>query len=71
MTELLRSMRKETNISEPYLEKLLTDGKYEEAAQCLCDAMPDGQFEECLSNRFDKSILQGYIRLCEIFTYLL
>ena len=55
-TELLRSMRKETNISEPYLEKLLTDGKYEEAAQCLCDAMPDGQFEECLSNRFDKSI---------------
>ena len=45
-TEFLWQLRNETRISEDDLDKLLSKGQYEEAAQALADDMPAGSFDE-------------------------
>ena len=68
-TKFLWQLRNETRVSEDDLNNLLSQGKYEEAAQKLADNMPAGSFDEAIENAFGhKEDLVGPIqRLPEIF----
>lgn len=69
-TEYLREILKETRLNPQDLEALLSDSKYEEAAQLLFDSMPAGSFNESLENTFGHDLtLSGAVRyLPYIFT---
>lgn len=51
-TKFLWQLRNETRVSEDDLNNLLSQGKYEEAAQALADDMPAGSFDEAIDNTF-------------------
>ena len=51
-TKFLRQLCNETRVSEEDLDKLLSQGQYEEAAQVLADDMPAGSFDEAIENAF-------------------
>lgn len=51
-TKFLWQLRNETRVSEEDLKCLLSQGKYEEAAQMLADDMPAGSFDEAIENIF-------------------
>ncbi|AKB24823.1 hypothetical protein MSMTP_1354 [Methanosarcina sp. MTP4] len=63
-TKFLNNLRNETRVSEECLSTLLSEGKYEEAAQTLADDMPAGSFDEAIENAFgDDKDLEGPIQL--------
>lgn len=63
-TEFLWQLRNETRVSEEYLNSLLYQGQYEEAAQILADDMPAGSFDEAIENTFGHDeYLEGPIQL--------
>ncbi len=51
-TEYLRNVCAETNLSIDDLNKMLSDGQYEEAAQAIYDDMGAPSFNEHLNNKF-------------------
>lgn len=51
-TNFLLQLCNDTEVSEKDLMRLLSDGKYEEAAQMLADNMPIGSFSEAIDNTF-------------------
>jgi len=51
-TKFLWQLRNETRVSEEDLNNLLSQGKYEEAAQVLADDMPAGSFDEAIEITF-------------------
>lgn len=57
-TRFLYQLREETRVSEDSLNTLISQGKYEEAAQALFDDMPSNAFNETLENEYsvDKEI---------------
>ena len=62
-TTYLYELRRETTIPEAKLKAIINNGEYEEAAQLLFDAMPQGAFNEHLENRFDiDRTLSGCVR---------
>lgn len=63
-TKFLQKLRNETRVSEENLRTLLSEWKYEEAAQTLADDMPAGSFDEAIENAFgDDKYLEGPIQL--------
>ena len=63
-TKFLWQLRNETRVSEEDLNNLLSQGKYEEAAQELADNMPAGSFDEAIENAFGHDEdLSGTIQL--------
>lgn len=51
-TSFLYQILEETRIPQDEFDGLINDGLYEEAAQCLCDNLPDGCFLEQVENAF-------------------
>jgi len=63
-TEFLWQLRNETRVSKDDLDKFLSQGQYEEAAQSLADDMPAGSFDEAIENAFGhEESLVGSIQL--------
>lgn len=53
-TTFLYKLREETRIDKPTLDQLISDGKYEEAAQILSSGYPHGSFQEKIEITFGK-----------------
>jgi len=68
-TKFLRQHCNETRVCEEDLNHLLSQGKYEEAAQALADDMSAGSFDEAIENAFehDKELVGPIQLLPSIF----
>ncbi|PAN84843.1 SIR2 family protein [Enterobacter cloacae] len=68
-TDFLYEVLNETNIDKALMDSCIAEGKYEEAAQLLSDALPDGGFLEQVENKFgiDKEISGIVLKIPSIF----